>query len=149
MPADPIPSETLRARLGTEHAQIEELLVQLIDAFDSGDRDIATTAFTAFERRLSEHLALEDELLLPEFARFDAAEAEDLAAEHRIIRQRVEELGIADNLHMSRANAIRELVDMLRGHAHREDVGLYAWADRSVDDRIFQSHERSPAPPAT
>lgn len=154
MPAEPSPSENRRARLASDHQQIEELLVKLVDAFDSNDRDVATTAFEAFDRRLTAHLALEDELL-PDFAVIDAAAAEQLTAEHRVIRARVDELGVADNLHLSRASAVRELVELLRRHVKREDTTLYAWADRVDDptlrprlDRIFQTHERSPGPPA-
>lgn len=150
MPSDDIRSETLRGRLTADHQEIEEFLVRLIDAFDSGDREIATTAFKAFDRRLTAHLAFEDEVLLPEFAAVDPEGAAQIATEHRAIRARVDQLAIADNLHLSRATEIRELVEILRRHAEREEAWLYEWAERAIDsDRMAGGTEPSPASPRT
>ena len=120
-------------RLLRDHAEIELLLQDLLAGFDSGERTVASSAFQAFDRRLSAHLAFEDEMLLPLLAGIDRQEADEIAAEHRAIRTRVETLAIADNLHLSRASEIHALVELLRAHARREEAALYWLADRAAD----------------
>lgn len=114
------------------------LLEELLAAFDSGERSVATPAFQAFDRRLTAHLAFEGEFLLPALAAIDPGEADVIAAEHRAIRLRVEELAIMDNLHLSRATQVRELVEMLRAHAQREDDVMYRLADR-LDQPVLRA----------
>lgn len=115
-----------------DHAEISALLDEVLVAFRCGDRDVAAAAFTRFEKRLGAHLSLEDELLLPELERIDPKEAAALAADHRQIRTRLTELGLGVDLHLTRASAVSELVEMLRAHAHREDALLYRWADEAL-----------------
>lgn len=116
-------------RLLQEHAELETLLDQLLAAFDSGDRSVATAAFHAFDRRLSAHFAFEETVLLPRLATSDPRAADDIRAEHAVLRAKVEELAIEDNLHVSRATQVHRLVDLLRAHAGREQAVLYPLAD--------------------
>jgi len=141
------------ARLLRDHREIELLLEQLLAAFDSGERAIATPAFQAFDRRLSAHLVFEEEILLPALAEIDPSEADGILAEHKAIRSRVEELAIMDNLHVSRATQVHQLVEMLRAHAAREETVLYRFADRLEDQPAMQARldtppNDRPAPPA-
>lgn len=122
----------LHARLRQEHAELDAALDQLIQAFETGDQVIARTAFRAFDRRLSQHLRIEDDLLLPDFANVDRVEAELLASEHRTIRAKADELAIGGDLHAARLPVLRELVDLLRSHAKREDAMLYRWVEESL-----------------
>jgi hemerythrin len=149
--------ELLGAWLSADHDEIERLLANLIDAFETGDRDIAAAAYRDVERHLSAHFAIEDDVLLPELSRAYPDEARALAEEHQAIRLKVDELGIGVDLHATRAPAIRELVDMLRAHAHREDSLLYRWVDHAADEPALRARienalmprGRSPAPPTT
>jgi hemerythrin-like domain-containing protein len=117
-----------------DHAEISVLFEEVLDAFRCGDRDVAAEMFTRFEARLAAHLAAEDELLLPALERVDPEEAAALAADHRAIRARLTELGIGVDLHLTRASAVAELVEMLRAHARREDALLYRWADEVLSE---------------
>ena len=123
--------QAFHARLRLEHAAIDEALERLLRAYETGDQEVARTAFRDFDKHLTSHLAMEDELLLPAFADFDPDEAADIAAEHRTIRTKVDELVIGSDLHVTRLFAIRELAAALRAHAEREDRVLYRWIDQS------------------
>lgn len=112
-----------------DHEEIEQLLQDLLAAFETGERSVAASAFHVFDQRLSAHLAFEDETLLPALTEIDRREADEIAAEHAAIRARVDELAIADNLHLSRATQVHALVEMLRAHAAREEQTLYRLAD--------------------
>jgi len=67
-------------------------------------------------------------------AAIDRQEADEIATEHRAIRARVETLAIADNLHLSRATEVHQLVEMLRAHARHEERVAYRLADRLADE---------------
>lgn len=125
---------SLQARLAHDHEAIDALLRQLEDAFATGDRSVASAAWKRFDQRLSAHLAFEDELLMPEFLAANPQEAAGIIEDHKAIRRLVDELGIADNLHETRAPAIAQLAALLRQHAEREDGTLYAWALRAMSD---------------
>ncbi|MCX5746287.1 MAG: hemerythrin domain-containing protein [Proteobacteria bacterium] len=119
-----------RDQLVAEHAEIDRALDGLVDAFRLGDRDVARDAFRAFDAQLSAHLAHEEDLLLPEFAKIDPDEAAQIVHEHALLRAAIDELAIGTDLHLTRVPAIRNLADLLRAHARREDV-LY----REVETR--------------
>lgn len=145
---------SIRQRLLADHEQLEELLGELIAAFETGDREIARDTYRRFEPRLSEHFGVEEQLLFPELAARDPSEVEELRAEHQAIRKRLDELGIGVDLHLTRLPAIRELVADLHRHAAREDGLLYRWADQAFSDparwQAVESrftHGRSPVAP--
>lgn len=119
----------LRANLVLEHEEIDRALARLVEAFGTGDRDVARDAFREFDTRLSTHLAFEEQVLLPEFAAFDPGEAAKIVDEHRIIRAAIDELGIGTDLHLTRAPAIRKLAETLLAHARRENALFYRWVD--------------------
>jgi hypothetical protein len=149
--------ERLGAWLASDHDQIERLLVRLIEAFDTGDRDVAAAAFRDAERRVLDHFAIEDKVVLPELAPHYPEEAQAIAEEHRAMRAVLDEIGINVDLHAARASAIRALVDRLRAHARREEALLYRWIDRASAqpelrarlENAFMPHGRSPVPPVT
>lgn len=122
------------ARLLQEHAEIDDAIDGLIRAYESGDHEVARTAFRELDNRLMAHLAMEDDLILPAFADVDPVEAEQISLEHRAIRAKVEELVVGSDLHLTRLSAVRLLAEALRAHAKREDETLYRWIDRSYGD---------------
>lgn len=139
------PMRALHARLRQEHAELDTALAQLIQAFETGDQAIARDAFRAFDQRLSQHLRIEDELLLPDFAHVDRAEAELIASDHRTIRAKADELAVGTDLHVARVPAVRELAELLRRHAKREDEMLYRWVEESL--AAEEEPVRSPGEP--
>lgn len=152
MPPSPPPG-SVHARLLEEHEALDAALERLLAAYRTNDRDAASEAFGEFQCHLADHLDLEERLLLPELALVRPREAEQLRTEHRAIRQRVDELGIGVDLHVTRIGAIEGLAQMLRDHAAREDHLLYRWADQVFSDPAarprldtFLARGRSPAP---
>lgn len=121
-------SSELREWMLADHAEIEGLFSDTVAAFKSGDRDVATATFTQLDRRLEAHLDVEDDVLLPALAHAYPAEAAALTSEHQRIRARLVELGVACDLHLARATWVAEFIELLRGHARREDELLYRWA---------------------
>ena len=145
---------SIRSHMRADHEQLAVWLEDLIAAYKTGDRDAAAEAYGKFEKRLAEHLALEEDVLFPELERSEPEEVAALRDEHTAIRSKLFELGVGVDLHVTRLSAIESLVTTLRTHAAREDGMLYEWADRVFSDpeRWIQldsyfTHGRSPAPP--
>jgi len=120
---------SLRNRLMLEHEMIERALATLVDAYATGEHDVAREAFRSFDRRLAAHLSMEETVLLPDFAIAYPAEAAQIAREHGEIRALIDELGIGTDLHCTRLPAIRGLANQLRAHARHEDALFYRWAN--------------------
>lgn len=74
------------------------------------------------------HLALEERLILPEFAKVDPVEAEVLTREHVAIRTSLTELGIGVDLHCTNSELVERFIGVLEDHAKREEALMYRWA---------------------
>jgi hypothetical protein len=135
---------SVRANLLHDHEEIDRSLEHLVEAFATGDRDVARDAFRALDGQLSAHLALEDEVLLPQLAEIYPLEAGQLVREHLAIRAMLDELGVGTDLHATRLPAIRKLAETLRAHAQREDALFYPWIDTQPRPRELAR----PSPPA-
>jgi hemerythrin len=118
----------LQALLSRDHERLEALLEPLLAAFHADARAEICPLWTEFDSRLRAHFALEEEHILPEFARVDAAEARAITEEHMHIRKLLSELDIAVDLHLAREETIEDLTTLLRAHAAREDALMYRWA---------------------
>jgi hemerythrin-like domain-containing protein len=125
-------AEDLRFVLNRDHARLDALFEQLTAAFNANATAELPQLWTAFESGLTSHLALEERDILPEFARLAPAEAAVLMREHAEIRKQLSQLGIALDLHLTRAEAVAELVRLLRSHAKREDALMYRWAQQQL-----------------
>lgn len=119
--------------LRADHGRLEILLQDLLAAFAADEPDELRRRWNELDRSLTAHMAVEERLILPAFARHDPGEAASLLAEHGELRRELFELGIAVDLHMIREEAGRRFVARLRDHARREDALLYRWASAHVD----------------
>lgn len=146
-----LPAGSVHAQLLKDHDDLDLLLARLTNAFRTDDWELASATYASFEARLTPHLRAEEELLFPDFEKFEPQETAELRETHRLIRNRVFELGVGVDLHQTRLTAIEELGALLRAHAERENQLLYRWADSGYADssrfETFFTHGRSPAPP--
>lgn len=131
------PAPTLRSQLMADHERLERSLEELANAAEGALPDALIDVWRDFEAGLRAHLEAEEEHLFP-VVRGDPALAA-IEADHAEIRRRLDELGLAVELHAVRAEAIDALVERLRAHAAREDAWLYALADRALDEPARRS----------
>ncbi len=75
----------------------------------------------------------EEHDVFPELRAVDRAEAAALLAAHAALRQLLETLGVAIELHAFPVGDAEELLARLRGHGAREENLLYPWMDRALD----------------
>jgi hemerythrin HHE cation binding domain-containing protein len=122
----------LQGTLAKDHEQLDALFERLLAAFHADAGRELCPLWAEFDSRLRAHLALEEELILPQFARVDPTEARCLADEHVRIRKLLSELDIAVDLHLAHERTIADLVTLLRAHGRREDALMYRWAAASL-----------------
>jgi len=118
----------LRNLLALDHARLDQLFETLNAAFEGDARPDIPRIWTMFEAELQQHFALEEKLIIPEFAKVAPAEAAALLRDHAELRSRLSSLGVGVDLHLTRAEAVSGFVRTLRSHAKREDALLYRWA---------------------
>jgi hypothetical protein len=121
----------LRA-LHEDHLAMARELRELAEHAHCGHAAAMRSTFVMVEKALRDHLALEDDKLLPRFADVDPGEAAALREEHARIRRRLDDLGIALELHTLRAGMIDDFIDLLYRHAVREERALYAWSEQAL-----------------
>lgn len=125
------PLETVRSTLRADHARIDRVTRELLEAFDADDREGVERLWTQLDSVLMAHLAAEERFMIPALSRAHPEEARRILDEHRSIRASLARLGMALDLHLVRADVARAFIDELRAHARAEDT-VYAWADRSL-----------------
>lgn len=126
------PPVDVKALLVEDHARLEKLFSELAAAFRAGDRDECAALWNRFDRSIEAHMALEEQLILPEFAKADPAEAAVVTREHVAIRASLSELGIGVDLHCTNADTIEHFLRILRDHAKREEARMYRWAQSNL-----------------
>lgn len=124
----------LRGMLHEDHEHLDKLFADLVAAFQADAREDAARLWNDFDAGLRKHLLLEEQSILPEFGKFNPAEAAALLGEHERIRQQLLELGVGVDLHLTRDYQVAEFVRALRAHAAREDAVMYQWAQRELRD---------------
>jgi hypothetical protein len=130
--------ETLATFLSREHAHLEHLYQQLLDAMAASSPDVRAL-WNELSDRLHAHMEAEERYLLPSFARVDRDEARALLRDHAYIRDQLLELGVAVDLHQLSFVHSHELIARLRAHAIREDRLMYRWADVTLSDALVRA----------
>jgi polyisoprenoid-binding protein YceI len=122
--------ESVQMILNHDHDRLDRLFRSMVYAMDSTDPIDLRSAWMAFECEIERHLDLEDEEILPLFARSRPGEARVLKEEHGQIRAQLLDLGIELDLHCLSRDRVRAFAETLRAHARHEDALLYPWASR-------------------
>lgn len=124
----------LEQLLLADHRRLEQLLVELQDAFNANAREDTQQLWSELERSVEAHFRLEEQTLFPRYAHFDATETKALAEEHQFLRARLAELGAGVDLKLVRAEVAGSFLAMLRAHAAREETALYRWANEALSE---------------
>jgi hemerythrin-like domain-containing protein len=111
--------------LARHHAEIDGQICRLLLRADGGDSHDLAAQWNLFEGELTRHFVIEEEEVFPLFERENPEEVATLRREHAALKRDLLALGIRADLHLLRAEAVRDFVRDLRGHAEREDETLY------------------------
>jgi hypothetical protein len=121
-------SEHSALLLAEHHHVIEAACRELLGRTYSDEPADLVAEYRRFEHEMLEHIAIEEELLLPAYAEHAPEDARALREDHAALRQLMYRIGIDVELHLVRAKTVDQLIAQLRAHAVREENGLYVWA---------------------
>ncbi|MEA2747684.1 MAG: hypothetical protein QOI41_1827 [Myxococcales bacterium] len=113
--------------LRADHADLDRLAERVIAAVVAGDRADAAAAIGLLQCTVVAHLDEEERELIGVYERHAPEDAAAIRADHAAIRKALAELDVTTDLHLLRADAIKDLLAKLRAHAAREDRGMYRW----------------------
>lgn len=116
--------------LDHHHREIEEACLALLGAGFAGEPCDLVRCWGEIEHQLHDHMAAEEQFLLPAYQHDEPENAQDLRDQHARLRELALEIGVAVQLHTVRMEQIQAFVAALRAHARCEEASLYRWADR-------------------
>lgn len=117
-----------RLLLADHHREIEIACRALLERTYADDPPQLIAQYRSFESAILDHLAAEEEIILPAFAEAAPVEARAILDDHAVLRRQLFQIGVDVELHIVRAQTLRELIDQLHAHAAREDASMYPWA---------------------
>lgn len=127
------PNRTVGAMLHQDHVDIERTFDGLESAAAAGaDARTISALWDRFEHSLLDHFAVEEKDLFPLVEASHPEEVRALLADHQSIRNQLQDLDLAVDLHLIRAPAIQQLLAQVRAHAAREDGLLYQWVEEEA-----------------
>jgi hypothetical protein len=118
----------LAERLRQEHAQLAAMLDDLSTRAGGDEWRDCDERWDAFAATIERHMDFEERLLFPAFAATSKEAAhvvERLIEQHRALRAKTSELGLALQVDHIAPSPILRLVDELRAHASSEDALFY------------------------
>lgn len=125
----------LANRLGSDHQQLDSLVLDVQAGLQGGDLAAAQRDFAVLDRRLRTHMHVEDELLFPAFEERTGMQSEGptvtLRREHAEILRRM--VKMEELLRSDPREALREIVALRalhQDHSTREERVIYPTCDR-------------------
>ena len=126
--ADANDHEGQRLPLADHHRELEAMYRALLAATYADDARDLVFAYRAFEQEILEHLAAEEQEILPAYERAAPHEARAIRGDHDRIRQELQRVGVYVELHVIRAETMHGVIAELRAHSAREGTRMYPWA---------------------
>jgi len=126
-------SSGLYGAMTFHHTHLEMLARHVISTFHGEGRSAAQTSFSAFKRQLDAHLDAEETWLLPPFERANPSAYDAILAEHARLRASTDLAAAALDTEQIDEHPLHRLVEILCELCHREEEGLYRWAETAID----------------
>ncbi len=126
------PRRGLRLLLPDHHRRIEAKCRELLASAYADDARELVTRWCELEAELLDHIAAEEEVILPSYTEHAPGDAKRILDDHARIRELVTPIGVEVELHEMRAARLRRLVEALDAHAAHEDSVMYPWAQLNL-----------------
>ena len=118
--------------LSDHHHRLEAMCRALLGSADADDARALTLSWNEVEAELLDHMAAEEEVILPSYELHDPDDAHRIREDHARIRTLLTPIGVEVELHEIRLARLRQLVAVLEAHATSEDARMYPWAAQHV-----------------
>ena len=125
------PKRGLRLFAAERHLELETAFEELERACPD-DPHVVAAHWRVLDAALREHLDAEEDLIVPAYQLTAPEEAVELRCEHARIRKLLDEIELDVRQRVLPTRRLRDLVELLRAHAEREDASMYPWAERNL-----------------
>jgi hypothetical protein len=120
--------------LPDHHRRLETRCRALLACAQGDDPRELIASWRELEVELLDHMAAEEESVLPSYAKHAPEDAKQLAAEHVRLREIASALGLEVELHAVRIARLEKLVAALHAHGVHEDTAMYTWAQANLGE---------------
>ena len=114
--------------LSDHHHRLEVKCRDMLAWAYTDDRRGLASAWGELEGELLDHMAAEEEVILPTYATHAPSDAHRIREDHTRIRSLVTPIGVDVELHEIRVERLHRLVEALEAHSASEDAAMYPWA---------------------
>lgn len=114
--------------LSDHHHRLEAKARSLLESAGGADTRALGVCWNGLEAELLDHMAAEEDVILPRYSAYAPADACRIRSEHARIRALLGSTGVDLELHQVRLARLRRLVDELEAHSASEDRAMYPWA---------------------
>jgi hemerythrin superfamily protein len=122
----------LRLFAAERHRELASAVLELTSTALSEDPHVLATRWRELDEALRDHMAAEEDLIIPAYQLSEPEEADELRTEHARIRGLLDEIGVDVRGHTVDATRMSRLVELLQAHEKREDTSMYPWAERNL-----------------
>jgi len=126
------PRRGLRLYAAERHRELASAVLELTSIALSEDPHVLATRWRELDEALRDHMAAEEDLIIPAYQLSEPEQADELRTEHARIRGHLDEIGVDVRGHTLDATTMARLVELLQAHEQREDTSLYPWAERNL-----------------
>ena len=120
--------------LPDHHRRLADAGRALLACAHTDDSRELIEAWRALETELLDHMAAEEEIILPGYAKHAPDDAKRIASDHARIREIASALGLDVELHEARITRLERLIGALEAHARHEDAVMYPWAQANLSE---------------
>lgn len=131
-PEPPPARRGLAILLSDHHHRLEATCRALLGCAYAEDTRALTLSWSEVEAELLDHMAAEEDVILPSYELHDPDDAHRIREDHARIRALLTPIGVEVELHEIRLARLRQLVAALETHAASEDARMYPWAAKHV-----------------
>lgn len=133
-PTIPVRRRGLALLLPDHHRRLQACTRELMTAAYADDPRALCERWIELEAELLDHMAAEEEVILPAYAEHEPLDAAEILADHTRMRDLALSIGIAIELHEITAAQLGQLAAALDAHALQEDAGMYRWAQHHLPE---------------
>jgi Hemerythrin HHE cation binding domain len=120
-------------RLSSAHnEEVERQCTDLLSEALARDPQALLAHWRRLEHGVRDHMAAEEELVVPGYRIADPADARRVCAEHAQLTVLLATLGREVEAHQIGEPTVRAFVAALRAHDAHEDAGMYRWASQHL-----------------
>lgn len=131
----PRSSRNLPELVAERHHELEAACQQFLQQL-AVDPHALASKWDDFDAALRDHMAAEEDLLLPDLQPIDPQAGDELRTEHARIRDLLHAVGLDVRHHRIHTGRLRELVSLLHAHATCEDAAVYPWAQHNLSRAV-------------